>query len=107
MQRLYLKKKYIFIYFHQLLYKLPSITRPDLELLAVLEISSFQCQKFAKGNNSKNIYIFFEWSPSILLIILYKLTKFEAPSCNVFEILSFLCPNLQRAITKKNRNIFL
>ena len=36
------------------------------------------------------------------MIIFYKLSKFEAPSCNGFEISSFLCPNLQRAITQKN-----
>ena len=29
--------------------------------------------------------IFFLFSPSSLLIILYKLTKFEAPSCNGFR----------------------
>ena len=28
--------------------------------------------------------ILFKFSPSSLLIILYKLTKFEAPSCNGF-----------------------
>ena len=51
------KKKYIFINFHQLIYSLPSISCPDLELLAVTlyEVSSFLCQKFAKGNNSKKI----------------------------------------------------
>ena len=40
---------YIFINFHQLIYSLPSISCPDLELLAVMvfEISSFLCQKFA------------------------------------------------------------
>ena len=47
------KKKYTFLNFHQLIYLLPSISCPDLELLAVtvFEISSFLCQKFAKGNN--------------------------------------------------------
>ena len=40
--------------------------------------------KFAKGNNSKDKKIFL-FSPSSLLIILYKLTKFEAPSCNDFR----------------------
>ena len=43
------------IYFKQfsLIYSLPSISCPDLKLLAVtvFEISSFLCQKFAKGNN--------------------------------------------------------
>ena len=33
--------------------------------------------------------IFFKFSPSSLLIILYKLTKFEAPSCNDFWDIKF------------------
>ena len=47
------KKKYIFVNYHHLICSLPSISCPDLELLAVtvFEISSFLCQKFAKGNN--------------------------------------------------------
>ena len=46
---------------------------------------------------------------AILLIILYKLTKFEAPSYNNFWdnlITSFQCPNLQRAIAKKKTFFF-
>ena len=47
------KEIYFFIHFHQLIYLLPSISCSDLELLTVtvFEISSFLCQKFAKGNN--------------------------------------------------------
>ena len=33
--------------------------------------------------------IFFKFSPSGLLIILYKLTKFEAPSCKGFWEIKF------------------
>ena len=33
--------------------------------------------------------IFFIFSPSSLLIIFYKLTKFEAPSCNAFWEIKF------------------
>ena len=48
--------------------------------------------KFAKGINSKNAKAitknkyndFSKFSVSSLLIILYKLTKFEAPGCNGF-----------------------
>ena len=42
------KKKYTFINFHQLIYSLPSISCPDLELLAVtvFDISDF---KICKG----------------------------------------------------------
>ena len=64
--------------------------------------------EFAKGNNSKNAkgnsskeikYIFFKFSPINPLIIIYQLSKFEAPSCDgFFEISNFLCPNLKREI---------
>ena len=39
--------------------------------------------KFAKGNNSKNKKKI-KFSPGNLFIILYQLTKFEAPSCDSF-----------------------
>ena len=44
--------------------------------------------KLVKGNNKNNFFLF---SPGILLINLYQLTKFEAPSCDSFEI--SLLPN--------------
>ena len=66
--------------------------------------------KFAKGNNSKKIKFNRLTTPTnspvYLLIILYQLTKFEAPKYNAYlEILisSFQCPNLQRAI---NQTVF-
>ena len=82
MQRRNLKKKYIFIYFHQLIYSLPSISCPDLELLAVtiFEISCFLCPKLQRAITQKN-YMIFLFLPGNLLIIFYRLTKFEAPSC--------------------------
>ena len=59
--------------------------------------------KFAKGNNSKNNFIL-EMSYGNLLIIFYKLTKFEAAICysykNIF-IISFQWPNLHKAMTRK------
>ena len=48
--------------------------------------------------------LFFKFSPIDLLIILYQLTKVEAPSCNTFQdimITNFQSPNLQREIIKK------
>ena len=65
---------------------------------------------FAKGNNSKNakgnnrknkITFFFKSSLGYLLIILYQLFKFFSKllAVGVFEISSFLCSNLQKAIT--------
>ena len=41
--------------------------------------------KSSKGDNSKNKITFFKFSPIDLHIILYNLTKFEAPSCYNFE----------------------
>ena len=58
-------------------------------------------KNISKGDNAKIILIPFKFSPGNQLLILYKLSYFEAPDCNVFvEILYFACPNLQRAITK-------
>ena len=53
--------------------------------------------------------IFFKFSPIDLLIILYQLTKFEAPSCYNFRdimITNFQSPNLQREIIRKKYNNF-
>ena len=58
----------------------------------------------AKGDYSKNKEAFFKFSPINLLIILYQLTKFEAPSCYSFrDIMNtiFLSPNQQRGIIRK------
>ena len=52
----------------------------------------------------KILYFFFKFSPIDLLIILYQLTKFEAPSCYSFlDIMNtnFQSPNLQREIIRK------
>ena len=68
-------------------------------------ITNFLKSKSAKGNNSKKIkQLFFKFSPIDLLIILYQLTKFEAPSCYSFRdimITNFQSPNLQREIIRK------
>ena len=48
--------------------------------------------------------LFFKFSPIDLLIILYQLTKFEAPSCNTFQdimITNFQSAYLQREIIQK------
>ena len=57
----------------------------------------------------KNKITFFRFSPIDLLIILYQLTKFEAPSCYNFRdimITNFQSPNLQREIIQKKLNNF-
>ena len=56
------------------------------------------------GINKKIIFFFFRFSPTDLLITLYQLTKFEAPSCYTFGdimITNFQSPNLQREIIRK------
>ena len=58
----------------------------------------------AKRDNSEKKQTFFKFSPINLLIILYQLTKFEAPSCYSFRdiiITNFQSPNLQREIIRK------
>ena len=53
--------------------------------------------------------LFFRFSPIDLLIILYQLTKFEAPSCYSFRDImntNFQSPNLQREIIRKKQNNF-
>ena len=69
--------------------------------------------EFAKGINSKENAkattkkrFFLKKKPGNLLITLYQLSNFGAPSCNVFEISNVLCHNLQRAITEKNKMIY-
>ena len=54
--------------------------------------------------------LFFLFSPINLLIILYQLTKFEAPSCYSFRYIMntiIQSPNLQREIIRKKYNFFL
>ena len=50
------KNKYIVFNFHQVIYSLPSISCPTLELLAVtvFEISSFLCQNLQRATAQKN-----------------------------------------------------
>ena len=50
----------------------------------VFELSSFLCPNLQRAITKKNKIFFFLFSPGNLLIILYKLTKFEAPSCYGF-----------------------
>ena len=72
-------------------------------------ITNFFKSKFAKGDNYeknreiiiKENNVFFLFLTSNLLIILYQLTKFDAPSCYSFRdimITNFQSPNLQREI---------
>ena len=72
-------------------------------------ITNFQSPNLQREIIRKNKITFFEFSPIDLLIILYQLTKFEAPSCNTFRdimITNFQSPNLQREIIRKNNITF-
>ena len=66
--------------------------------------TNFQGPNLQREINKKNNNFFFRFSPIDLLIILYQLTKFEAPSCYSFRdimITNFQSPNLQREIMGK------
>ena len=77
-----------------------------------------QCQTIQRALQSPNLQreiirkkiTFFKFSPINLLIILYQLTKFEAPCCYSFrDIMNtyFQSPNLQREIIRKKYSFFL
>ena len=74
-------------------------------------LTKLQCQTIQRALESPNLQreiirkkynnFFFIFSPIDLLIILYQLTKFEAPSCYSFRdimITNFQSPNLQSEI---------
>ena len=59
---------------------------------------------FGSGELKNKINFFYKFSPIDLLIILYQMIKFEAPSCYSFQdimITNFQSPNLQREIIRK------
>ena len=67
-------------------------------------ITNFQSPNLQREIIKKTNKLFLKFSPIDLLIILYQLTKFVAPSCNTFQdimITNFQSPNLQREIIKK------
>ena len=67
-------------------------------------ITNFQSPNLQREVIHEKKIFFFLFSPVDLLIILYQLTKFEAPSCNSFwdiMITNFQSPNLQREVIRK------
>ena len=67
-------------------------------------ITNFQSPNLQRELFEKYKIIFFRFSPIDLLIILYQLTTFEAPTCYNFQdimITNFQSPNLQREIIRK------
>ena len=72
--------------------------------------TNFQSPNLQRAIVKKKKNFFFKFLPIDLLIILYQLTKFEAPSCNTFRdimIANFQSPYLQREIIQKNLNNFV
>ena len=66
--------------------------------------TNFQSPNLQREIIKKKKNFFFRFSPIDLLIILYQLTKFEAPSCYSFRDImntNFQCPNLQKEIIQK------
>ena len=74
-------------------------------------ITNFQSPNLQRDIIKKKIkHVFLRFSPINLLIIIYQLTKFEAPSCNTFRdimITNSQSPNLQREIIRKKTTFFL
>ena len=71
-------------------------------------ITNFQSPNLQREIIKKKIF-FFKFSPIDLLIILYQLTKFEAPRYYSFRDImntDFQSPNLQREIIRKKYNNF-
>ena len=71
----------------------------------------FQKSKSAKRDNSEKIKkLFLNFSSIHFIIILFQLTKFEAPSCHTFRdimITNFQSLNLQRGEIRKIEELFL
>ena len=66
--------------------------------------TNFRSPNLQREIIKKNKKLFFKFSPINFLIILFQLTKFEAPTCYSYqEIMStnFQSPNLQREIIRK------
>ena len=80
---------------------------PGCNAFRDIMITNFQSPNLRREIIQKNLNnFFFLFSPIDLLIILYQLTKFEAPSCNTFRdimITNFQSPNLQREIIRKKK----
>ena len=72
-------------------------------------ITNFQSPNLQREIIQKKNNFFLKFSPIDLLIILYQLIEFEAPSCYSFRdimITNFQSPNLQREIIRKNKITF-
>ena len=73
-------------------------------------ITNFQSPNLQREIFETNKITFFKFSPIDLLIILYQLGKFEAPSCYSFRdimITNFQSPNPEREIIQKKKKKIL
>ena len=115
LQRAITKNNNFFLIFHQVIFS--SSSTNCMTMFEAASCNNFQyifitCTSFQCSNLQRTIAIFFQFSPGNLLIILYQLTKIEAPRYNNFLdifimfITSFQCPNLQRAMTQKTNKLF-
>ena len=88
-----------------ILYQLTKFKAPSCYSFQDIINTNFQSPNLQREIIRKKYNIFFfRFSPIDLLIILYQLTKFEAPSCYSFRdimITNFQSPNLQREIIRK------
>ena len=93
-----------------ILYQLTKFIAPSCYSFRDIMITNFQSPNLQREIIRKILNnFFFKFSPIDLLIILYQLTKFIAPSCYSFRdimITNFQSPNLQREIIRKIYNNF-
>ena len=81
------KKKKYFLNFHEfiILYHLTKFEAPSCYSFQDIMITNFRSPHLQMEIIKKKTFFFSsKFSPSHLLIILYQLTMFEAPSCNTF-----------------------
>ena len=67
-----------------ILYQLTKFEAPSCYSFRDIMITNFQSPNLQREIIQKKKITLFKFSPIDLLIILYQLTKFEAPSCNTF-----------------------
>ena len=112
LQREIIKKKYNNFFFKFspidlliILYQLAKFEAPSCNTFRDIMITNFQSPNLQREIiQKKKKKLFFRFSPIDLIIILYQLTKFQAPSCYSFRdimITNFQSPNLQREIIRK------
>ena len=92
-----------------ILYQLTKFEAPSCYSFRDIINTNFQSPNLQRGIIKKNTFFLNFHQLIYLLIILYQLTKFEAPSCNTFldiMITSFQSPNLQREMIKKKQLFF-